>query len=288
MSEQTRSVGKEIEEIVKKSGTSFYWAMRLLPSEKRAAMFAVYAFCREIDDIADEPASIEAKKAALKGWRDDLDALYDGRTPENPVAVALQKPIKDYALPKEEFLALIDGMETDIPDGMRAPTMTELQLYCRRVAGAVGMLSVCIFGDFSPTAQRFAITLGEALQLTNILRDMDEDMDLGRLYMPKECLDKAGIVITDDTPLSAVLAHPNLGEARRALAERAKLRFTEAEAALGELDRKKMKPAVIMKAVYRKIFDLLEKRGWDVVSPRLKLPKKTLLLTALRVWAFGK
>ncbi len=262
--------------------------MRLLPSEKRAAMFAVYAFCREIDDIADEPASIEAKKAALKGWRDDLDALYDGRTPENPVAVALQKPIKDYALPKEEFLALIDGMETDIPDGMRAPTMTELQLYCRRVAGAVGMLSVCIFGDFSPTAQRFAITLGEALQLTNILRDMDEDMDLGRLYMPKECLDKAGIVITDDTPLSAVLAHPNLGEARRALAERAKLRFTEAEAALGELDRKKMKPAVIMKAVYRKIFDLLEKRGWDVVSPRLKLPKKTLLLTALRVWAFGK
>ena len=190
--------------------------------------------------------------------------------------------------PKEEFIALIDGMEMDIPDGMRAPTMSELQLYCPRVAGAVGLLSVCVFGDHGETAQRFAVTLGEALQLTNILRDMDEDMELGRLYMPQECLQKAGIEITQNTPLSRVLNDPNLKIARQALAEQAALRFTEAEIALSDLNAKQMKPAVIMKCVYKKIFDLMEKRGWDVLSPRAKPSKAYMILTALRIWLFGK
>ena len=262
--------------------------MRLLGKQKRDAMFAIYAFCREIDDIADEPALLEQKQRALQVWRDDLDKIYAGKQPTQRIAEALIAPIKAFGLPKDEFVALIDGMEMDIPDGMRAPTMTELQLYCRRVAGAVGMLSVCVFGDFSETAQRFAITLGEALQLTNILRDMDEDMELGRLYMPKECLDKAGIVVTDDTHLSEILNHPNLGIARAALAEQALLRYAEADAALAKLNAKQMKPAVIMQAAYRKIFDAMQKRGWNVVRPRIKTPKSALLLTALRIWLIGR
>ncbi len=284
----SQEITRHVNQIVQRSGSSFYLAMKLLDKEKRNAMFTVYAFCREIDDIADEPAPLEEKKKNLKIWRDDIDRLYDGVEPEQIVAKALAEPIKKFNLPKEEFIALIDGMEMDIPDGMRAPTMTELQLYCRRVAGAVGLLSVCVFGDYSETAQRFAVMLGEALQLTNILRDMEEDMDLGRLYMPQECLEKAGIEITDNTPLSRVLNNPDLKIARQALADQAALRFTEAEAALTALNGKQMKPAVIMKCVYKKIFDLMEKRGWEVLSPRAKPSKAYMIFTALRVCLFGK
>jgi len=283
-----KEITAQVNAIVKASGSSFYWAMRLLGKQKRDAMFAIYAFCREIDDIADEPAPLNEKKQRLQIWRDDIERVYDGVEPESTVAKALIAPVKRFSLPKSEFIELIDGMEMDIPDGMRAPTMTELQLYCRRVAGAVGMLSVCVFGDFSPTAQRFAITLGEALQLTNILRDMEEDMELGRLYMPRECLDLAGIAITDDTALSSVLSDPNLKIARRELAKQAALRFTEADAALNELDGRKMKPAVIMKDVYKKIFDMMEKRGWDILFPRPKPSKAFVIWTALRVTLFGK
>ena len=293
MSEEKRSetaeeINAQVVDIVKRSGSSFYLAMKLLPKVKRDGMFAIYAFCREIDDIADEPAPLEEKRKNLKIWREDIDKIYRGEEPELTVAKALVAPVQTFSLPKEEFIALIDGMEMDIPDGMRAPTMTELQLYCRRVAGAVGMLSVCVFGDFSPTAQRFAITLGEALQLTNILRDMDEDMELGRLYMPAECLAKAGIEITDDTPLSQVLGSPDLKIAREELAKQAALRFTEADAALSELNGKQMKPAVIMKCVYKKIYDIMERRGWDVLTPRAKPSKAFKIFTALRVLIFGK
>lgn len=279
---------RQVNDIVKRSGSSFYLAMKLLGKEKRNAMFAIYAFCREIDDIADEPALLEEKKKNLKIWRDDIDNIYNGVEPRQEVAKALIAPVKAFHLPKEEFIALIDGMEMDIPDGMRAPTMTELQLYCRRVAGAVGLLSICVFGDNSETAQRFAVTLGEALQLTNILRDMQEDMDLGRLYMPQECLQKAGIEITDNTPLSYVLNNPDLKIARQALAEQAALRFTEADAALSSLNAKQMKPAVIMKCVYKKIFDMMEKRGWEILTPKPKPSKFYMLITALRICLFGK
>lgn len=286
--ETQKELTNYIEDVVKRSGSSFYLAMRLLSAQKRNAMFAIYAFCREIDDIADEPAPLEEKKKKLQIWREDIEALYDNRQPSSIVAQALRDPVKDFQLPKEEFIALIDGMETDIPDGMRAPTMSELQLYCRRVAGAVGLLSVCVFGDNSKTAQRFAVTLGEALQLTNILRDMDEDMELGRLYMPVECLKKAGITITEDTPLSYVLNHPDLKTARQDLAKQAALRFTETKVALSELDAKQMKPAVIMMCVYEKIFNIMEKRGWDVLHPRAKPSKLYMIFTALRISLFGK
>lgn len=287
-SENAERIKQRVEEIVKRSGSSFYPAMRLLGKEKRVAMFAVYAFCREIDDIADEPAPLEAKKKALAVWREDIKRIYTNETPLSDVALALKDPVKRFSLPENEFTALIDGMEMDIPDGMRAPTMSELELYCRRVAGAVGMLSVCIFGDFSETAQRFAVSLGEALQITNILRDMGEDMELGRLYMPEECLNKAGIVITDNTPLSEILNHPNLKIARQALAEKALLRFAQAREALEKLNAKQMKPAVIMMKVYQKIFDMMQKRGWDVIEPRPKPSKLWMAATAVRICLFGK
>ena len=276
-----------IESVVKKSGSSFTAGMKILPKDKRDAMFAIYAYCRLIDDIADEPAPINDKIRALSVWRDDIAALYRGEVPNaNPVARALYGVIQKYGLPQDEFLALIDGMETDMNDNMRAPDMVQLELYCRRVAGAVGVLSVYVFGDSSPEAQRFAVVLGEALQLTNILRDMEEDLELGRLYMPAECLQKAGIALDENTPLSAVLKHPNLKIARRDLAQRAFMRYTEAETLLESLDKKKMKAAVLMMKVYKKILLIMEKRGFDVLSPRAKPSKLWLLATVLKTSLF--
>ena len=276
-------------DIVKNSGSSFYSAMRLLPFQQRMAMFAVYAFCRVIDDIADEPAPLETKKQGLNVWRNDIHLTYAGNPPrENPVAVALAPFIRAYDLPKEEFLALIDGMESDLPDDMRAPTLQETELYCRRVAGAVGLISICIFGDTSSHAKQFAIAMGEALQLTNILRDMEEDMNIGRLYMPVEFLEKAGIKITDKTPLSDVLQSPDLALARKEMADRAKMRYLEAETLLSKIDKKKMISAVLMMRVYQKILNIMEKRGWDVLTPRAKPSKLWVILTALRVAWFGK
>ena len=274
---------KIVWDIVKKSGSSFTAGMKLLDKDRRRAMFAVYAFCRQIDDIADEPAPTREKKKLLDLWRNDIAALYRGKIPpDNPVAQDLAGCVPKYALPEEEFYALIDGMEPDIPDGMRAPSMAELELYCRRVAGAVGVLSVCVFGDSSREARQFAVALGEALQLTNILRDMEEDMELGRLYMPAECLNKADIVITENTPLSEILASPRLKIARESLAERAFLRFAQAEAFLEKLNKKQMKPAVLMMSVYKKILLTMQARGFDILHPRPKPSKLWVLYTALK------
>jgi len=158
---------------VEAAGTSFYWAMRLLPQDRRNGMYAVYAFCREVDDIADGDRPVEHKLAALGAWRQEIDALYGGR-PHLVVARALCEPALRYGLRRHDFLAIIDGMEMDAREDIRAPGLAMLDLYCARVASAVGHLSVHVFGDASHPAHLVAESLGRALQLTNILRDLDE------------------------------------------------------------------------------------------------------------------
>lgn len=273
---------KEITNIVKESKTSFYWAMRLLPKEKREAMYAIYAFCRQVDDIADEPAPLDQKKQALFQWRNDIEKIYNNQTPSQNVALALIPHIKAFNLPKEEFISLIDGMEMDIPDGMVAPQLNELELYCRRVAGTVGILSVCIFGDASKEATNFALILGEAVQITNILRDMDEDANLGRLYMPKEFIEKANISIDNNKSLIHFINNKNIGIARQELAKIAQIRYTEADIMLQKLNKKNLKPAIIIKEIYYDIFKRLEKRGWDHILPRVKKSKIRILLIILK------
>lgn len=282
MPRQEVNFTKEIENIVRTSKTSFYWAMRLLPQKKREAMYAVYAFCRQIDDIADEPAPLEQKKQALFQWRNDINKIYDNKTPDQEIAKALVPHIKEFNLPKEEFISLIDGMEMDIPDGMVAPQLSELELYCRRVAGTVGILSVYIFGDSSKNATNFAIVLGEAVQITNILRDMDEDANLGRLYMPKEFIEKANISIDNNKSLIYFINNKNIGVARYELAKIAQLRYTEANTMLQKLNKKNMKPAIIIKEIYYDLFKRLEKRGWDHISPRINKSKFHILLIILK------
>jgi len=269
-------------DVVKSAGSSFYGAMRTLPKERRDAMFAIYAFCREIDDIADDPLPLDEKQAALTEWRREIDRLYAGH-PEKPIGRALLLPVRRYDLRKDDFIALIDGMEMDAADAFHGPPMDTLTLYCERVAGAVGMLSVRVFGEPGDAGTRLAWSLGQALQLTNILRDVYEDAERGRLYLPDELLTKHGIATRD---CAAVLRHPSVPAVCADLSQLAKLRFDEAIAAMGDCDRRKIRPAVVMMYVYRAILDKLIRRGWTRLNEPVSVSKATKLWIAFRYGIF--
>lgn len=265
---------------VESAGTSFYWAMRLLPTGRRDAMYAVYAFCREVDDIADATDTLpEQKAAALAEWHGEIDALYEGRPPQRLVARALCDPMLRYGLRREDFHAVIDGMEMDAATEIRAPDMATLDLYCARVAAAVGHLSVHIFGDSSGNAHAVADSLGRALQLTNILRDLDEDARRGRLYLPREILDRHGIRTIE--PLE-VLRHPALPAACRDLADTARGHFGEAARAMARCSRRAMRPAALMGAFYRAMLDALVRSDWRDPTRRISLSKPQKLWLVLR------
>jgi presqualene diphosphate synthase len=267
-----------VRELTRRSGTSFFWAMRLLPPARRYAMYAIYAFCREVDDIADEGHSTEEKAHGIEAWRSAIEDLYAG-TPRLLITQALQHAVRDYRLPKEDFLAIIAGMEMDAMEDIRAPSFAKLERYCARVAGAVGLLSVRTFGDSSETALKLALAEGKALQLTNILRDLKEDADRGRLYLPRELLEKHGIAASDP---ASVLAHPNLGKVCDDLAAIARTSYDEAERLLDRLDRRTMRPAVIMMSVYRRTLDALVARGWRQLGLDVGPSKLVKLCLAVR------
>ena len=267
-----------VREVTERSGTSFFWAMRLLEPARRDAMFAIYAFCREVDDIADEGGTAEAKRQGLADWRREIDRLYAG-APTRPTTEALLRPVAEYGLLREDFLAVIDGMEMDALSDIRAPSLAELELYCARVAGAVGLLSVRAFGDRSETARKLALAEGKALQLTNILRDLAEDAGRGRLYLPRELLDKHGIAASDP---AAVLAHPSLGKACDDLAAIARASYDEAGTWLAQLDRRTMRPAIIMLEVYSRALAALVARGWRELERPVGPSKLAKLWLALR------
>jgi len=260
------------------AGTSFYWAMRLLPQARREAMFAVYAFCREVDDIADSDDPPAVKRAELARWRREIDAIYARR-----MGAGLPRVLADvaaaYKLRREDFLAVIDGMEMDAAADIRAPALAELDLYCDRVASAVGRLSVRIFGSDVPAADRVAGALGRALQLTNILRDLAEDAARGRLYLPRELLSAQGI--TEREP-QAVLRHRRLGAVCEQLVEIAERHFVAARAAMRDCPRRAMRPAAVMGAVYHAILVRLRRRGWTDLDQEVKLPTPLKLWLALR------
>jgi phytoene synthase len=267
------TLAAEIEARVRAAGTSFYWGMRVLPAPRRAAMYAIYAFCREVDDIADD-APDDQKAPGLAAWRAEIAALYAGR-PSHPITRALLEPVAAYRLDQRDFLAIIDGMEMDAGAAICAPSLAELDLYCARVASAVGRLSVRAFGADTDRALDVAEALGRALQLTNILRDLEEDAARGRLYLPRELLDQHGI--TGSEP-RAVLSHPALPLVCDAVAAMARQKFAEAERAMADCPRRPMRPAALMKAMYRAILDRLERRGWRALHQPVKTPK------ALKLW----
>jgi phytoene synthase len=253
--------------VVRRSGTSFFWAMRVLPPPKRDAMFAVYAFCREVDDIADDPGDPDDKLRRLEEWREEIERLFTG-APGTPVTRALAGPVDRFGLRKEPFMAVIDGMEMDAAGGLRIADMAALETYCDRVACAVGRLSNRVFGVDDAAGEAVAVALGQALQMTNVLRDLREDAALDRLYLPAELLHAYGIPNRD---ARAVLAHPAMPEVCDALARLTAKRYVEAAAALAACDRRIMRPAIMMMQLYRRIFAKLRRRGWRRLDRRVGL-----------------
>jgi presqualene diphosphate synthase len=260
------------------SGSSFYSAMRILPRRQREAMFEIYAFCRAVDDIADDAGEIGPRRAALNDWRADIAALYAGKAPP-PRLAGLAEAILAYDLRREDFFAVIDGMEMDVVADIQAPDWATLDLYCDRVASAVGRLSVRVFGVPTTEGPLLAHHLGRAFQLTNILRDLDEDAEISRLYLPREAL--AGARIAATAPRE-VLADPRLAMACAPVIARARQHFAEAAKIMARCPRGRVRAPQLMGEVYRAILTSLEERGFAPPRVKVRVPKRRMLFAVLR------
>jgi presqualene diphosphate synthase len=263
-------------------GSSFYAAMRILPRDKRQAMFDVYGFCRAVDDIADDCARPrDERHAELQTWRADIEALFAGKPP--PALFGLARTVGAYDLRRPDFLAVIDGMDMDVAADIRAPDWATLDLYCERVASAVGRLSTRIFGLAADPGDALAEHLGRALQLTNILRDLDEDCALGRLYLPREALEKASIESRDP---AIVLAAPTLDAAARPLIEEAQRRFGLARRVMDKCPRGAVRAPRLMAAAYAGVLERLVRRGFAPPRAPVRVSLGQLLPAVVRYGFF--
>jgi squalene synthase HpnD len=267
----------DVTAIVRESATSFYHGMKILAPDRRAAMYGIYAFCRKVDDIADDNVlPLPEKRRELEVWRKRVAAFFAGAADDATTRV-LRASAREYQLREADFIGIIDGMEMDAGEPIVAPPLPVLDLYCDRVASAVGRLSVCVFGDNSEAAREVAHALGRALQLTNILRDVWEDAQRGRLYLPYDYLVAAEVPVTAD----AALLSPRLPAVCEKIAVLAEQYFEQAEAAMRRCRRPAMRPAKLMAASYRPLLGILRAKGFSYSAQRVSLPiYKKLLLAA--------
>jgi phytoene synthase len=262
--------------------SNFYLAMRILPQEQRDAMYAVYAFCRAVDDVADDRVGTrEERRAELGRWRDAISALYAGRAPAR--VADLVDPVRRFGLEQADFSAVIDGMQMDVDEDIRAPDLAKLDLYCDRVASAVGRLSVRIFGVPRELGAELAHHLGRALQLTNILRDLDEDAEIGRLYLPREKFAAAGIAATDPR---TVLASVGVASVCDFIAGEAERHFAAANAIIAKAPRATTIAPRLMRDVYHLILQRLKARGWSAPRARVRTPKARVVLALIKARFF--
>jgi phytoene synthase len=259
------------------SGSSFYYSFRLLPPERRRAITALYAFCREVDDVVDEVHDPAVARAKLAWWRTEVGAVYDG-APQHPVAQALVAVVRSYRLPREHFDAVIDGMAMDLAQ-QRYADFADLERYCHRVAGVVGLMSAEIFGHEEASTAGFARDLGIAFQLTNIVRDVGEDARRGRIYLPQEDLARF------DVSASAILRareEPGFGALMAFEVERARAWYDRAMAQLAPRDRKAQRASLAMAAIYRTLLDEIARDGYHVLDRRIALTPLRKLWIAWR------
>ena len=264
--------------------TSFYYSFVVLPPRKRSAIIAVWDFCRAVDDAVDEGAQGEGARTQLAVWRAELASCYcagTGGGPRTPQGRALRPCIREFDLPREPFEDLIDGVEMDIAH-VRYRTFDALAEYCRRVASAVGLVCVEIFGYRDPAARQYAIDLGMAMQLTNIIRDVAADLRNGRVYLPTEDLSRFGVTEDD---LRAGHMTPAVRDLLRYECGRARSYYAAAAATLPAADRRSLLAAEIMGAIYFEILRRIERCGYDVFSRRIRVPRPYRAVIALRLWA---
>lgn len=258
-----------VAQVTRASGSSFFLPMMLLPRPRREAMLALYAFCRETDDVADEIEDADEAHALIEAWRAEIEALYAGR-PRHPVTLALAGPVARYGLPKQHFLSILDGFDMDRSNSMVRPTLEELERYCYCVACCVGLLSVEIFGYRARSIPTFAEHLGQAFQLTNILRDVVEDAERGRIYLPAELLEKHGLA---DLKPEDIPSRPGIDKVCADIGAVARRRFRLASEALPRSERRNMRPALLMRGVYETYLDRIEANQFRVDRPRIKFGK---------------
>jgi 15-cis-phytoene synthase len=269
-------------QITRRSRSSFYYAFILLPPERRRALHAVYAFCRFVDDIADDEA-IREPAMLLKRWREELDRVYDG-TPTRALSRALADSARRFRIPRELFEEIINGVEMDL-SRKRYETWDELRPYCYRVASALGLICIEIFGYRNPSAKVYAENLGLALQLTNILRDVREDAGRGRIYLPLEDLARFGV--SEEEILGGVYS-PNFVRLMRFEAERAQQLYSAAQNALAPEDRGTLLTAEAMRLIYAAILERIIKSNYRVLDRRHSLSAPHKLYLVGRAWAEGR
>ena len=259
-----------VDRITGAANSSFSLGMKLLSRPRRQAMRAVYAFCRVVDDIADGDLPGERKRALLQDWRAEIELLFQG-APVSAIGRALVAPVQAHDLPKTEFLQMIDGMEMDANGPIVAPGRDTLFRYNRCVAGTVGLLSMRIFGAWKgEVSHDFALALANALQLTNIVRDVEEDADIGRIYLPAEVLQAAGV----RADCATIASDPNLADARRQVGQWAQQFFDQARAGAAHHNRLALAPALAMYGVYRGYLSAMQRTAfrpdgsWVMTKPR--------------------
>jgi 15-cis-phytoene synthase len=279
-------IGRLAARLTRKSRSNFYYAFLTLPRRRRDALYAVYAFCRTVDDIADlgDERGVDraAQRTELERWRRDVARCYEpGGRPEHPIAAGLARAVSEFAIPREALLAIIDGVEMDL-DQVRYETAEDLYPYCYRVASAVGLCCIEIFGYTDPRAREYAVNLGTALQLTNIMRDVGADARAGRVYVPQEDLRKFGVTTED---LRAGRYSDEFVSLMRHQAARARQFYRAARDAFPTADARSLVAAEIMGRIYRALLDEIEARGFRVFEERVTVPTGRKLAIALRCWA---
>ena len=266
-----------------RSGSSFYYSFLFLPPERRRAITALYAFCREVDDVVDETIDQGIARVKLDWWAGEVDRLYGG-TPQHPVTLALSAHLGSYDITRSRLIEVIDGMRMDLEQN-RYLDYAGLRLYCRRAAGVVGEMASGVFGRSDPQTLRYADTLGLAFQLTNIIRDVGEDARKGRIYLPIEDLQRFGLTAAD---ILSARHSPKFVELMRFQAARARDCYREAYALLPEADRRSQRPGLIMSAIYSTLLDEIERDGFLVLDRRTSLTPIRKLLLAWRTWVSGR
>jgi len=259
------------------SGSSFYYSFIFLPADKRRAITALYAFCREVDDVVDECSDTQLARTRLGWWRDEVARIYAG-SPQHPVGEALLPIVADYNMPQEELLEIIDGMEMDLEQS-RYASFNELHLYCHRVAGVVGLLAAEIFGYQDRQTRRYAEALGLAFQLTNILRDVREDARRGRIYIPEDELARFNVSVAD---LKQPQANEQVHKLLTFQAERALECYRKAHALLPEADRYSQRTGLVMSAIYEAVLARIIRDDYPVLERRVSLSPLRKLWLAWR------
>ena len=264
------------------SGSSFYYSFMFLPAHRRRAITALYAFCREVDDVVDECQDPQIAATKLAWWRQAVAKLYAG-TPDHPVTLALLPVLGEFNLPQEQLLEIIDGMEMDLQQ-TRYLDFKALSLYCYRVASVVGLLAAEIFGSQDRKTQKYAHDLGMAFQLTNIIRDVGEDARRGRVYLPIDELQRF------EVPVADILNARQSDNFRRLMEfqiERAEQYYAQAMTALPQIDRKAQRPGLVMAAIYRTLLDEIRHDNFQVLHQRIALTPVRKIWIAWKTWAFA-